>query len=118
MLPKGKKNNTLSFLDGRGFKISVSVEQFNKIYVSVDTDVEDYIVDAHFAALDRYRSWLLSILSKRSKIEVLTRTTLSINRVKWNLAKIYWKIERMAKRFLEILGFNKLRSQGGEPGNE
>lgn len=94
---KRKKNNILCVSDNRGFTISISRERFNKLDVLVNTQVEDFVVDAHFEALNHRNSYLLSLLLKRSELVALTQDLLSVGRIKWNLLKIYRKMERIVK---------------------
>jgi hypothetical protein len=115
---KRKTDNTLTVFDDRGFKISISVERFNKLNVFVDTDVEKNMVDAHFAALDRYNSYFLSLLVKRDKIVALTRDLLSVGRIKWNLARIYRKMERIVVSISTKLNLVKSKDHGGDGRSE
>jgi hypothetical protein len=115
---KRKKVKTLSLFDDHGHKISILFRRFNKVVASVDTDVEDFVVDAHFKALDNYNGCLLSLLVKRNKLVSLTRDLLHVGRIDWNLTRINDKIKRVVRNISNKLGFANSKRKGGEVNNE
>ena len=94
---KRQKSNMLRVSDGRGFTTTISIKKLNKVKASVNTNVEEYLIDAHLTTLNRYRAYLLAIMLKRNKLDTFTRQFLSIGRLKWNLTKIYRKVTMLIK---------------------
>jgi hypothetical protein len=100
---KRLNKNTIELSDRRGFTTTMSLDGFNKVEASVDTDVEEFLIDAHIATLNHYQ-----VLFKRKNLDFLTRQFLSIGRFRWNITKIYKKVKMFTKTNRITVLFKKL----------
>ena len=104
MIFRKEKNNTITLSDRRGFAVAVSLDGFNKINASVDTDSEDFLIEAHMAVLNHYPA-----LFKKKTLDSFVRQFLSIGWLRWHVTKIYKEImptttiEKIKAKFKEIL---------------
>ena len=92
MLFNKKRKNTIELSNTRGFAVTISLDGFNKINASANTDSDEFLIQAHIIVLKN-----CSALFNNKTVDFFTRQFLSIGVFRWNIKKIYNKIRIIAR---------------------